>query len=159
MDCQRHPDQIFKLSWVCKRAYSPRKGERADRPYGTACSGMTVTNSPSHQPVGEIADGLAIDRRAIPFAHRLEIRRALAIRRAGPEAASVQQVGGGGEHVGHAVAEIDVAVAVEIDAGFDIGRRQDLRLADLAGVSADHVVEAKVAALHDLHGGEQFALE
>ena len=52
-----------------------------------------------------------------------------------------------------------MAVAVEIDAVFDIGRRQKLRLADLAGIGADHVVQAQVAALHDLHRREQLALE
>src|SRR5439155_14703617 len=40
--------------------------------------------SPPHQPIGEIADGLAIDRRPIPFAHRLEVRSAFAVGRAGP---------------------------------------------------------------------------
>src|SRR5882724_11710232 len=81
------------------------------------------------------------------------------IQRFRPEAVGVQQVRGGGEHVGCAVAEIDVAVAVEIDAVFDVRRRQKLRLPDFAGVSADHLAERKIAALHDLQRRDQFALE
>src|SRR5437764_13552622 len=54
---------------------------------------------------------------------------ALLIGSAHLEAAGVQQVGGGGEHVRHAVAQIDMAVAVEADAILDVGRRQELRLA------------------------------
>ena len=70
-----------------------------------------------------------------------------------------KQVCGGGEHVGHAVAEVDVAVAVEIDAVFDVGRRQKLRLADFAGEGADQVAQGEIAALHDLQCREQFALK
>src|SRR3954454_13432163 len=72
--------------------------------------------SPPRQPVGKIPDGLAIDGRPVPLAHRLEIRTALAVRRASRPARGVQQIGGGGEHVRHAVAQVDMAVAVEIDA-------------------------------------------
>src|SRR5260370_35202911 len=91
--------------------------------------GMTKETSPPHQPVGEIADGLAIDRGPVPFAHGLEIRTALAVRRAGAEAGRVQEVGGGGEPVGHAGAEIDVAVAAETGAGFGYSRRAKMSLA------------------------------
>src|SRR4051812_30472042 len=73
---------------------------------------------PPHQLIREIPDRLAIDRGTIPLAHRFEIRRALAVGLAVLEAGDVQQIGGGGEHVGNAVAQIDVAVAVEIDAVF-----------------------------------------
>src|SRR5207253_4077030 len=103
--------------------------------------------SPPHQLIGKIADGLAIDRGPVPLAHRFEIGGALAVGRAHLEAGGVQQIGGGGEHVGHGVAEIDVAVAVEIDAVFDVGRRQKLRLADLAGKRPDQVPQRQVAAL------------
>src|SRR5258707_10590997 len=41
--------------------------------------GMTKETSPPHQPIGEIADGLAIDRGPVPLAHRLEVRTALAV--------------------------------------------------------------------------------
>src|SRR6185295_6544963 len=46
---------------------------------------------PSHQLVGEIGDGLAVDRRVVPFAHGLEICRAFAVRRTHLEAVGVQQ--------------------------------------------------------------------
>ncbi len=52
-----------------------------------------------------------------------------------------------------------MAVAVEIDAVFDVGRRQKLRLADFAGEGADHVLQGKIAALDDLQRRQQFALE
>ena len=52
-----------------------------------------------------------------------------------------------------------MAVAVEIDAILDIGRRQKLRLADLAGIGADQVAQRKIAALDDLQRGDQLALE
>jgi len=57
------------------------------------------------------------------------------------------------------VAQIDMAVTVEIDAVFDIGRRQELRLADFAGVGADQIAQRQVAALQDFQRGEQLALE
>src|ERR1700750_1342213 len=116
-------------------------------------------NSPRDQPVGKIADGLAVDRGPVPLAHRFEIRGALIVRRAGLEAGKLQQVRGGGEHIGHAVPEIDMAVAVEIDAVLDVGRRQELRLTDLAGEGADQVALRKIAALDDLQRRQQFALE
>ncbi len=65
--------------------------------------------------------GLGIDRGVIPLAHRLEIRAALALRCAHLEAVQLQQMGGGGEHVGDVVAQVDAAVAVEIKAIFDVG--------------------------------------
>src|SRR6185312_15783390 len=78
-------------------------------------------SSPPDELIGEIADGLAVDHGAIPFAHRFEIGGAFAVWLPHLEAAGVQKVGGGGEHVGRAVAEVDMAVAVEIDAIFDVG--------------------------------------
>src|ERR1700682_5610621 len=80
----------------------------------SARPGMTVSQSPPHQLIGEIADGLAIDGGVIPFAHRLEIRGAFAVRRAVLEAVGVQEVGGGSQHVRHAVAQVDTGVAVAI---------------------------------------------
>src|SRR4029079_8107478 len=65
------------------------------------------------QPVRKIADGLAVDRRPVPLAHGFEVRGALAIGRAVLEARDVQKVCGGGVHIGHAVAKIDVAITVE----------------------------------------------
>ena len=52
-----------------------------------------------------------------------------------------------------------MAVAVEIDAVFDVGRRQKLRLADFAGEGADQVAQGEIAALHDLQRRQQLALE
>ena len=52
-----------------------------------------------------------------------------------------------------------MAVAVEIDAVLDVGRRQKLRLADFAGEGADQVVQGEIAALHDLQRRQQLALE
>src|SRR6266702_719696 len=112
-----------------------------------------------HQPVRKIPDRLAIDHRPIPLPHRLEIGGAFAIGLAHLEAVGVEQVRSRGEHVGDAVAEVDVAVAVEIDAVFDVGRRQELGLADLAGIGADEVAQRQVAALHNLERSEQLALE
>lgn len=114
---------------------------------------------PPDQLIREIRDGLAVDGRPVPLAHRLEIRGALAVGRASLEAGDMQQVGGGGEHIGDAVAQVDMAVAVEIDAVFDVGRRQKLRLADFAGEGADHVAQGQIAALHDLQRRQQLALE
>src|SRR3954463_3887534 len=125
-------------------------------PYGTYEATRLL---PPNQLVREIADRLAVDRCPVPLAHRFEIRRAFAVGRAALEAAGVQQVRGGGENIWHAVAEIDMAVAVEIDAVLDVGRRQKLRLADFAGEGADQVAQGKIAALHDLQRGQQFALE
>ncbi len=79
------------------------------------CPGMTKeagsppargrpAGSPPRQPLGEQMHGLAVDQRAVPFAHRLEIRRAFVERLARLPAGGLQQIGGGGEHVRHAVA-------------------------------------------------------
>src|SRR5258707_94580 len=78
--------------------------------------GRSSAASRTLQPLGEQVHGLAIHLRPVPFAHHLEIRCALAERCAGAPAVHLQEVGGGGEHVGYAVAQIDMAVAVVIDA-------------------------------------------
>ena len=39
------------------------------------------------------------------------------------------------------MAQIDAAVAVVVDAVFDVGRRQELGLPDLAGIGADQVAQ------------------
>ena len=57
------------------------------------------------------------------------------------------------------MAQIDMAVAVEVDAVLDIRRRQKLRLADLAGIGADQITQGKIAALEDLERRDQLALE
>src|SRR5258708_30845947 len=85
-----------------------------------------------------------------PLAHDLEIRGALAERRAGPPAVGLQKIGRRGENVGNAVPEIDVSVAVIVDAIFHVRGWQKLRLADLACVRTDQVAQKKNAALDDL---------
>src|SRR6202022_4322253 len=77
--------------------------------------GMPKSQSPPHQLIREVDYGLAIDGGGIPLAHRRVLRGAFDVRRAVLEAVGVQEVGGGGEHVGHAVAQVDTAIAVEID--------------------------------------------
>ena len=59
----------------------------------------------------------------------------------------VQVVRGGAEHVGHAVDEIALAVAVIVDAVLVVFRRHHLRLAEFAGPGADHVLGPQIAAL------------
>src|SRR5439155_24778624 len=92
---------------------------------------ISAAHSPALQPFGEMHDGLAVDHRPVPLAHDLEIGGALAIERARLPAAGLEQIGSGGEHVGHAVAQVDMAVAVVVDAVLDVGGRQKLGLADL----------------------------
>src|SRR5689334_20111585 len=92
--------------------------------FDSACGSLSLPA----EPVGEQTDGLAIDGGVIPFAHGVEIRRALVVVAAGLPTIGLEQVRGGGQHVGDAVTEIDPAVAVEVDAVLDVGRRQELRL-------------------------------
>src|ERR1700755_1337789 len=73
-----------------------------------ACPRQRTGHSSPGQPIREITDRLAIDRRPIPLAHRFEIRGALAVGRAVLEAGDVQQVGGRGQHIRHAVAQVDM---------------------------------------------------
>jgi hypothetical protein len=56
-------------------------------------------NDGAYRPASGSADGLAIDRRPVPLAHRFEIRSALAARRGGFPARGSQQIGGAGEHI------------------------------------------------------------
>src|SRR4029078_5634381 len=49
-----------------------------------------------------------------------------------------------GEHARRAVAQSEVAVAVILDAVLDVGRRQKLRLPDLAGIGTDRVAQQQV---------------
>ncbi len=57
------------------------------------------------------------------------------------------------------MAQIDVAVAVVVDAVLDVGRGQELGLADLAGKGALEIAQRQVAALQDFQRGDQLALE
>lgn len=112
-----------------------------------------------HNFVRIISNRLPIKLRAVPLAHHLEIGAALAVRRAALPAVAVQKVRGRGEHVRSTMPQIDMAVAVEIDAVLDVARRQKLRLPDLPRIGADQVAKRQVAALHDLQRCDQLALE
>src|ERR1043165_2619255 len=90
---------------------------------GVRSSGNDNTSA---QPVGEERDGLAIDLTPVPLPHHLEIRGAFAVGLTGLPAVGLEQVRRRGKHVRHAVAQIDMAVAVEIDAVLDVGRGQEL---------------------------------
>jgi hypothetical protein len=63
---------------------------------------------------------LAVHHRPVPLAHDLEIRGALAERRTRAPAVAFQEIGRRGEHVGYAMPEIDVSVAIIIHAIFDV---------------------------------------
>ena len=115
---------------------------------------------PAAQPLRHQDDGLAVDLGVIPLTHRhLEIRRARGKRRAGPPAIGLEQIGGRGQHIWNGMAQIDMAVAVVVDAVLDVRRRQKLCLADLAGIGADEIAQRQIAALDDLQGGDKLALE
>src|SRR5271169_3129524 len=77
--------------------------------------------SPAAQPLRHQHDGLAVDLGVIPLTHRhLEIRRARGKRRAGPPAIGLEQIGGRGQHIWNGMAQIDMAVAVVVDAVLDV---------------------------------------
>src|SRR6516165_5785924 len=123
-------------------------------------SSRSPAPSPAAQPLRHQHDGLAVDLGVIPLTHRhLEIRRARGKRRAGPPAVGLEQIGGRGQHIWDGMAQIDMAVAVVVDAVLDVRRRQKLCLADLAGIGADEIVQRQIAALDDLQGGDKLALE
>src|SRR6266567_1829828 len=115
--------------------------------------------SGSRQPFGEQDHGFAIHLGPVPLTHDLEICRAFTERRTRAPTVGLQQIGRRGEHIRYAMPEIDTAVSVIIDAVFDIGGRQKLRLADLPRIGADHVAQRKIAALDDLQRGEKLALK
>src|SRR5262245_41199560 len=78
---------------------------------------------------------------------------------AGLPAIGFEQIGGRGQHVWNGMAQIDMAVAVVVDAVLDVRRRQKLCLADLASIGADEIAQRQIAALDDLKGGDKLALE
>src|SRR5258706_15057220 len=102
------------------------------------------------KPLGKENHGFAVHHRPVPLAHDLEIRGALAERRASAPAVGLQKIGRRGEHVRHAAPEIDGTVAVIVDAIFEVRGWQKLRLAELARGGADQVSQDKIAALDDL---------
>src|SRR3984885_601564 len=114
-------------------------------------------------PVGELlgegGDGLGVDLRRVPLQQHLEIGRAFAPWLATLPAVAFEIIRRRGQHVGHAVDEVAAAVAVVVDGEFQIGRRQELGLADLAGPGAVHVGWRHVAAVDDLERGKHLAAE
>src|SRR5689334_1244553 len=52
-----------------------------------------------------------------------------------------------------------MAVAVKVDAILDVGRREELRLPDLAGVSTDEIAQRQIAALENFQRCNQLGLE
>jgi hypothetical protein len=63
----------------------------------------------------------------------------------GAPAVGFQKIGRRGEHVRHAVPEIDVPVAIIVDAIFDVRGWQKLRRADLTRVGAYQITQEKLA--------------
>src|SRR5580692_3410992 len=125
----------------------------------TLPSRVAILSLPVGKLLGESGDGLGIDLRRIPLQQHLEIGCAFAPRLAALPAVAFQIIRRRGQHVGHAVNEIAAAVAVVVDGEFQIGRRQELSLADLAGPGAVHVGWRHVAAVDDLERGKYLAAE
>ncbi len=93
---------------------------------------------PAASCCGEIGDGPGVNLRRIPLQQHLEIGRALAPWLAALPAIAFEIVAGRSKHIGHAVNEIALAIAVIVDGVFQIRRRQELGLPDLAGPGAAH---------------------
>src|SRR5215472_535343 len=103
--------------------------------------------------LSEISDRLGVDLRRIPLQQHLEIGGAFAPGLATLPAIAFEVIGGRSERVGRIVNEI---AANRI---FQIGRRQELGLADFAGPGAAHLGRVHVAAFDNLQRGDQFAAE
>ena len=73
------------------------------------------------QSLSEQHHCLAIDLCVVPLSHDLEILGAFAEGRSSAPTVDLQQIGGRGQHIRHAVAEIDMTVAVIIDTVLEIG--------------------------------------
>src|SRR4029077_5021254 len=99
----------------------------------TLSSRVAILSLPVGELLGEGGDGLGVDLRRVPLQQDLEIGRAFAPRLAALPAIAFQISPRRGKHVGPAVDEVAAAVAVVVDGEFQIGRRQELGLADLAG--------------------------
>src|SRR5579862_2757030 len=123
----------------------------------TLSSRVAIWSLPVGELLGESGDGLGVDLRRVPLQQDLEIGRAFAPRLAALPAIAFQIIRRRGQHVGHAVDEIAAAVAVVVHGEFQIGRRQELGLADLAGPGAVHVGRRHVAAIDDLERGKYLA--
>src|SRR5580693_6691655 len=113
-------------------------------------SRVAILSLPVGELLGEGGDGLGVDLRRIPLQQHLEIGRAFAPGLAALPAIAFEIVAGRRQHVGYAVNEIAAAVAVIVDGVFQIRRRQELGLADLASPGAAHVGRVHVAAIDNL---------
>src|SRR4051794_14130241 len=74
-------------------------------------------------------------------------------------AALGQQIGARGQDVGNAVAQVDAAVMVKINAAFVIVLGLKLHLADLARPGADHFMRCQIAALNDAESVDELGPE
>src|ERR1700689_5121654 len=115
------------------RSTTFRRG-RGSVSFWSGGSGLDLSSA--GELLGEIGHRLGIDPRRIPLQQHLEIGGAFAPWLMRLPAVALQIIGGRGEHVGYAADQIAPAAAVIIDGVFEIGRRQELRLADLAGPGA-----------------------
>src|SRR5580693_5494443 len=151
----------FSVSW-------PRAGHAAQSVAATAkrvdlviklSSRVASLSLPVGELLGEGGDGLGVDLRRVPLQQHLEIGRAFAPRLAALPAIAFEIIRRRGQHVGHAVDEVAAAVAVIVHGEFQIGRRQELGLPDLAGPGAMHIGWRHVAAVDDLERGKYLAAE
>src|SRR3984957_9476418 len=151
----------FSVSW-------PRAGHAAQSVAATAkrvdlvitlSSRVAILSLSVGELLGKGGDGLGVDLRRVPLQQHLEIGRAFAPRLAALPAIAFQIIRRRGQHVGHAVDEVAGAVAVVVHGEFQIGRRQELGLADLAGPGAVHVGWRHVAAVDNLERGKYLAAE
>src|SRR3984885_14332862 len=149
----------FSVSW-------PRAGHAAQSVAATAkrvdlviklSSRVASLSLPVGELLGEGGDGLGVDLRRVPLQQHLEIGRAFAPRLAALPAVAFEIIRRRGQHVRHAVDEVAAPVAVVVDGEFQIGRRQELGLPDLAGPGAVHVGRRHVAAVDDLERGKYLA--
>ena len=99
---------------MCGCAFNRGRHRHASpRPRRYALIGDSSCASGFRKPLSKENHGFAVYHRPVPLAHDVEICSALAEWRAGAPAVGFQKIGRRGEHVRHAVPEIDVPVAEE----------------------------------------------
>ena len=104
---------------------------------GSAPPSAVVTPQPAHsERACLIARSASAQGHLGGHAHLLEPRLTRL------PAMMLQEIGGGGEHVRHALHEIALAVAVIVDGEVEIVARHELRLPDLARPCALHLARA-----------------
>src|ERR1700686_3532839 len=97
----------------------------------------------------EIANRLGIDFALVPLLDHAEIRApGLPVLAALPTIAG-EKICRRRQYIGCTAQQVATTVFVEVDREFDIGRRHELGLADLAGPGAAHFRWRKIATLHD----------